>query len=168
MIPNTYDFEIQQATSEFLPFWDFKWLVAQFYQESLLNPSAVSSSGAQGLCQFMPATWQEAIQALNLASDASPFDAAIAIRAGAWYMRQMWNGWPTPRSDDDRRKLSQASYNAGLGNLYRAQTISGSALDYNSIIACLPLVTGQANARQTTEYVSRIQEFYNEMQEFSA
>lgn len=74
-------------------------LLAVAAQESGFDPNAVSSTGAQGLMQFMPATWARYGQG-------SPFDAQAAMLAGARYLRHLdmeFHSWP----------LALAGYNAG-------------------------------------------------------
>jgi soluble lytic murein transglycosylase-like protein len=74
-------------------------ILAVAAQESGFNPDAVSPKGAQGLMQFMPATWARYGQG-------SPFDPKAAIFAGAAYLRHLalkLGSWP----------LAIAGYNAG-------------------------------------------------------
>ena len=124
------------------------------WRESLFEPDAVSPKGAQGIAQFMPATWADITRQLGYGA-INRHEAKYAIEAGAYYMAQLRRQW---RAIDfpDRQRLGQASYNAGAGNIRKAQRLCGDPLSYSQIIACLPAVTGPANARQTTEYVSRI------------
>jgi len=67
-------------------------------QESGFNPSAVSTKGALGLAQLMPAT------AALLAVD--PADPGQGLDGGARYLRQMYDRFGTWR-------LALAAYNAG-------------------------------------------------------
>ena len=136
---------------------------AEIAAESAFDPNAVSAAGAQGLGQHMPGTWSDAIKALNLPSSASPFDPRYAIPATAWYLGILRAAWKAPRPEDDRRRLVQASYNAGLGNILKAQKLAGGANDYASIVAHLPAVTGAANASETTDYVARISHYFTLM-----
>ncbi|MCT4627952.1 transglycosylase SLT domain-containing protein [Halodesulfovibrio sp.] len=79
-----------------LPHLDWRWYKAQLYQESMLNPKAVSPVGAKGLAQFMPATWKE-IATLRGYGYASPHSPKYAIDAGAYYMAKLRRGWSSPR-----------------------------------------------------------------------
>jgi soluble lytic murein transglycosylase-like protein len=74
-------------------------LAAQIYAESGFNPFAVSSAGAQGIAQFMPAT------ARGVGLD-DPFDAVRAIDAQAHLMRDLLRRFGAV-------PLALAAYNAG-------------------------------------------------------
>ena len=74
-------------------------ILAVAAQESGFDPRAVSPAGAQGMMQFMPATWQRY-------GYGSPFDPRQAMLAGARYLRHLaleFHSW----------KLALAGYNAG-------------------------------------------------------
>jgi len=95
--PDKYDREIRSATKGYwgyFPYW--KAWKAQLYQESLLDPLAVSPVGAAGLAQFMPATWAEVSKKLGI-EGVNPRDAKHAIHAGAYYMSTLNRGWSSPR-----------------------------------------------------------------------
>lgn len=131
---------------------DWRLIKAQCYQESRLNPLAVSPVGAMGLCQFMPNTASE----LNDKHDLGDFWLPeVSIRAANIYMNQQLNFWSSPRSDMDRYMLALASYNAGAGNIYKAQKHCNMPTPYKPIIACLPDITGHHSA-ETIEYVEKI------------
>lgn len=159
--PDSYDAEIKDAAADWLPGVDWRLLKAQYYQESRLEPGAVSPVGAAGVAQFMPGTWGEVSTALGYDS-LSPHDAEPAITAGAYYMARMRKGWTSPRPEMDRHSLALASYNAGFGNLLRAQEYCGWPNLYNDIITCLPRVTGD-HSRETITYVKRIWRYWQEM-----
>jgi membrane-bound lytic murein transglycosylase F len=137
---------------------DWRLWKAQLYQESLLNPDAVSPVGARGLAQFMPGTWAETCERLGW-ENVSPHLARFAIEAGAYYMVRLRNSWSSPRPEIDRWDLARASYNAGFGNLLKAQKIAGGAVLYADIIAALPEVTGY-HSRETITYVERIHRWH--------
>jgi soluble lytic murein transglycosylase-like protein len=159
-----YQAEVQAAMTAYLPMWPWQWGAAQLWQESLYDPKAKSSAGAMGIAQFMPDTWLEVADDLGYAPDASPYDPTLAIPAYAYYMAQLRKVWHDPRRGEaDRRRLTQASYNAGTGNIVHAQRLAGGSIDYVAIIAALPQVTGQANAKQTADYVAKIAKWYGEL-----
>ena len=152
--PDRYDSKIEQAAEQFLPGVDWKLLKAQYYQESRLNPDAVSPVGAAGVAQFMPGTWYEISKQLGY-ENISPHMAGPAIKAGAYYMAKLRKGWSSPRPETDRHSLALASYNAGFGNLLKAQRLAGGVPDYFRISKRLPDVTGDYS-RETLTYVTRI------------
>ncbi len=86
-------------------------LSAQLYAESNFNPFAVSSAGAAGLAQFMPATGR----AYGL-SPAERFDPEKAIEAQAHHMRDLLRQFATV-------PLALAAYNAGPGAVSRCGCI---------------------------------------------
>lgn len=109
----------------------------------------------------MPATWREVVRDLGLVG--SPHDE-VAIDAGAYYMAKLRQTWRRDRSAVERNELAQASYNAGAGNILKAQRYCGSARLWPAVRECLPLVTGARNARETVTYVERIQRRWREME----
>lgn len=82
------------------------WIVAVLDAESNGDPAAVSSAGAMGLMQVMPATWEEQRAVHRLGND--PFQPRDNIFAGAAYLRAMWNRYGTIGG-------MLAAYNAGPG-----------------------------------------------------
>lgn len=157
-----YDDLIKQAVSEYLPGVDWRFLKAQYIQESGLNPAARSPVGAMGIAQFMPGTWDQVAAQLQYPTTAHPTMPNYAIPAGAFYMRTLIDAWSWPRADIDRHCLAMASYNAGLGNIVKAQRAAGNPSDYKSIIQALPQITGR-HAGETTQYVKRILDIYMRM-----
>lgn len=151
--PNTYDREFKNASFYLPPGTDWRLLKAQCYQESRLIPTARSPVGAMGLCQFMPATWDDMQRAhphLN-----NPWVPEMSIIAAARYMRQLNDYWHSPRPQMDRYMLALASYNAGAGNITRAQRKCDMKVLYKEIMPCLPDVTGR-HSEETKGYVRNI------------
>lgn len=156
---SAYDAPIKRSVERWWPDYPFwKAWKAQLYQESLLKPDAVSPVGAMGLAQFMPGTWREVSRKLGV-QGLSPHMVEPAIEAGAYYMASLRRQWSAPRPQDDRLRLAQASYNAGLGNILAAQRKCGGPPLYADIIACLPAITGR-HSRETTTYVDRIRRWW--------
>ncbi len=160
--PDRYDRQIEQASEQYMPGVDWRLLKAQYYQESHLNPAAVSPVGAAGVAQFMPGTWLDVSKQLGFSNHISPHMAEPAILAGAYYMGKLRKSWSAKRPDADRHSLALASYNAGMGNLIKAQKLSGGEPAYAAIIAELPAVTGHYS-KETITYVSRIWKYWTQM-----
>lgn len=159
-----FDVDIEQAVARWWPPYQechWLWLKAQLYQESLLDPTAVSPVGAAGLGQFMPGTWDDVSRRLGF-EGVSRHSARHSIMAAAYYMRSLRNGWSSPRPEIDRMDLARASYNAGMGNLLKAQRMAGGATGYAAIIAELHRVTGH-HSRETITYNIRIHRWHGEM-----
>lgn len=175
-IPSHYDASIERASERWLPVWHWSWLKAQLYAESRLDPAAVSRVGARGVAQLMPRTHVE-IAAVLRSGTASPHDVEYAVEAAAYYMARMRRIWKSPRPEEDRRRLAQASYNAGAGHIIAAQrrctakhpvraatteTIGdGSGIPVRCVLWAdiaphLIAVTGRANSAETLGYVARI------------
>lgn len=132
---------------------DWRLLKAQCYQESRLDPLAVSPVGAQGLCQFMPGTWADMQSQYGDLVD--PWLPEQSILAAARYMGDLNRFWSSPRPQIDRYCLALASYNAGAGHLVKAQRLAGGAVLYAPIAAQLHHITGR-HAAETRGYVSNI------------
>lgn len=152
-----YDLYFKSAMSWQMPGIDWRLLKAQCYQESRFKPKAVSPAGAAGVCQFMPATWEDVPQFIRKGQGV--FDARTNIEAAAWYDSKLYRFWYSPRPVAERIKLMLASYNAGARNIAKAQTLCDMAINYQPIIKCLPDVTGH-HSRETIDYVYKITKYF--------
>lgn len=140
----------------------WRLLKAQYWQESRLRPDARSPVGAEGIAQFMPATWSEILRAMGR----ELVDRRLAtpsIEAGAFYMARLRRNWSSPRPWQDRHLLALASYNAGIGHILAAQRACGMAVLYEPIMACLPQITGR-HAAETQGYAPAIWRWWRQME----
>jgi UDP-N-acetylmuramyl pentapeptide synthase len=71
----------------------------------------------------MPKTWKQIARELNYDKYITPYDTKFAIEAGAYYMKKLRKAWNWKRPQIDKHKLALASYNAGIGNLLKAQDL---------------------------------------------
>jgi hypothetical protein len=158
MFPSTYDRSIQGAVAKYWPGMSWYWLRAQLWQESHLDPDARSGVGAQGLAQFMPGTWADISRQLGYGT--YPRTAIEpAIDGAAYYMAQLKRSWPLA-ADLDRHYFGLGSYNAGLGNIFKAAKACDNRILWDAVAPCLAGVTGAANAAQTTDYVVKIKRWF--------
>lgn len=131
-------------------------LVAQGYQESLLDQNARSDVGAIGIMQLMPATGAEM----------KVGDITITepnIHAGAKYMdRLMTVYFPDARfSEFDRPLFAFASYNAGPGKIAKMRQLAAKrGLDPDKWLNNVELVTAEKIGIETTTYVRNIYKYY--------
>jgi soluble lytic murein transglycosylase-like protein len=98
--------------------------VRQINQESGFNPTAISSAGAIGIAQFMPAT------AAALGFD--PHDPTVSLRMAALFMAQK------QASYQGAEAKALAAYNAGDGTVQAAVTRCGTTW-----LSCMPAETQQ-------------------------
>jgi membrane-bound lytic murein transglycosylase F len=145
-----------------MPGEDWRLVKAMCYQESLLNKMAVSHVGAEGLCQVMPNTFRFMTNKLNM-NGARPFEAKDNIYVGVAYLAWIRDQWSSKRTNWQRMELTFASYNAGLGNVLKAQKKCGNSLVWSVIRSCMIKVTGPDNSKQTLTYVTKIQRWYSEL-----
>ena len=148
-----YDIYFKTSFAKWMPGHNWHWLKAQCWQESRFKRFAVSPVGASGICQFMPGTWTEAQDKLN--TNYSVFNIRANIEAAAWYDRKMYHFWTAERPQLDKYKFMLAGYNAGPGNMLKAQKKCNGANGYYQVICCLPAITGH-HATETINYVERI------------
>jgi soluble lytic murein transglycosylase-like protein len=138
--------------------FDWRHFKAQSIAESNLNPLAESSVGAEGLMQIMPLTYKE-IRNKNSYIKGSAHDPKWAIPAGIYYDLSIYNKWSIKKTFQDKIDYMMASYNAGMGNIIKAQD---KCISYNldpqtwdCITKTLIYITGKHNI-ETLGYVNRI------------
>lgn len=163
VFPKTYDRDIESAVKRWWPDLPYpKAWKAQLFQESRLDPAAVSPVGARGLAQFMPGTWNEVLG--QMGRQGSPHDPSLAIEAGAIYMAKLRHTWRRDRTPVERNPLAQAAYNAGTGSILKAQAKCGDARMWPEISPCLVDVTGEKFSHETRTYVDRISKYWKQME----
>ncbi len=142
----------------FGPGFDWHYFKAQAIAESRLQADARSRVGAEGVMQIMPRTFEE-ITRKNPGIKGTRKQPRWNIAAGIYYNRMIWNLWKAERSHMDRINFMFGSYNAGKGNIIKAQKIAkNKGLNPNtweSIQSTLPDVTGK-NSKETIGYVNKI------------
>tara|TARA_B110000037_G_scaffold218947_1_gene282998 strand:+ start:328 stop:960 length:633 start_codon:yes stop_codon:yes gene_type:complete len=158
-----YDEMFRKYTRTYFGRMSWKWFKAQSIQESRLDPYAKSSAGAMGLMQLMPGTYKELARELGLPP--TPYDPKSNIHAGIRYNLKAFNFWTEKRSWLDQLKLMFASYNAGPGNIARAQKIvrEKGLCDGNRwecIKQGLPQVTGR-HSKETIQYVDKVEYYHS-------
>jgi len=107
--------------------------VRQIQAESAFNPAAVSSAGAIGLGQLMPATAKE------LGVD--PTDPAQNLEGAARYMKQLLGRYKGDQT------LALAAYNAGMGNVDKA----GGVPNFKETQNYIAKIMGSNMAQQPTQ-----------------
>ena len=116
------------------------WIWAVMRAESNGDGHALSTAGAMGLMQIMPATWAGTRARYGLGSD--PYDVRDNIMAGAAYLRAMFD-----RYGNATARL--AAYNAGPGRydeyLSRGRPLPAETRAY---LAKLASITGGADDTQ--------------------
>lgn len=152
-----YDASIKKWSSVYLPTLNPNLLKAQLIAESGLNPNAKSVVGAMGLGQFMPLTWKQMQGVLGI--QGSAYNPETNIQASAYYMSYLRGQFKAERPEYDRHSLALASYNAGLGNILKAQKLAGGSYLYPPMAEQLHRVTGRHH-KETLTYVNRIWEYH--------
>jgi len=163
--PTTYDYLFQRYAAEFFGDLDidWQWFRCQAIAESALDPDAVSWCGAVGLMQLMPGTYADMTKKLGLPT--GPHQAALIadpetnIRCGIAYDRRCWDIWKKERGLE-RLRFTFASYNAGPGNIIKAQKLAVRPDHWWALAAVLHRITGPDNAQQTIHYIRRIERLH--------
>lgn len=142
----------------FGPAFNWKPFKAQAVAESRLDAEARSHVGAKGVMQIMPETFEE-IMKKNPTIKGTLEQPRWNISAGIWYDKSIWDIFKADRPMQDRFDFMFGSFNAGKGNILKAQNVAKrKGLDPNlweSIEKTLPSVTGR-HSRETLGYVKKI------------
>ncbi len=142
----------------FGPNFDWRYFKAQAVAESRLKATAKSRTGAVGIMQIMPKTFKE-ITRKNPSIRGTRRQPRWSIAAGIYYDRMLWNAWKAERPFQDRISFMFGSFNAGKGNILKAQRLARKkGLKHNlwkPIEGTLPGVTGR-NSQETIGYVRKI------------
>lgn len=97
------------------------WIKAQIWQESRMNPFAVSTCGAQGLMQLMPATDQE------IDGDLDGSDVLGNVDNGIRYLADQYERLVEVSPAHERIRFAMASYNGGRGYINKAFELAREA-----------------------------------------
>jgi len=159
---------------------DWILVLAVMKQESRFASDAVSYRGAYGLMQIMPLTQIEIAEKIGIEEASTPRNN---IKAGIYLLKSLYATFKNiPR--EDRKCLTLAAYNAGLGRIQDAQKIAiymgNDPHKWSSISAALPFLSKMNytlhsriwsngcppngyfhSARQTVEYVDNIMSCYD-------
>lgn len=129
------------------------WIISHAIarQESSFDRTALSSAGARGLMQLMPATAQDVATKLGLpySRDRLFDDPGYNVTLGSWYIRLR-------RDNFSNAMMAIAAYNAGAGNVRKWLAANGDprgALphDYIDWVEMIPI-------SETRTYVQRVTE----------
>jgi membrane-bound lytic murein transglycosylase MltF len=137
---------------------DYLMLVAQGYQESLLDQSRKNPSGAVGIMQVIPR-----LAAAPPISVPRVDDAEDNIRAGAKMLRNIADTYfKDPQLDPLNRTLMVfASYNAGPTRIARLRKkAAGEGFDPNQWFGNVELVVAKDIGQETVQYVRNIYKYY--------
>jgi membrane-bound lytic murein transglycosylase MltF len=138
--------------------FDYLMLVAQGYQESLLNQSRRNPSGAVGIMQVIPkyaAAPPISISNVDVAEN--------NIQAGAKMLRNIADTYFKDDKLDATNKTLMvfASYNAGPNRIVRLRKkAAAEGLDPNQWFSNVELVAAEDIGQETVQYVSNIYKYY--------
>lgn len=164
MIDNWFDVYFRQYGTQYGgPHIDWLWFKSQAMAESGLNPEAKSSAGAIGVMQLMPSTAEEIAARLGIAC--LPLVPHLNIQMGIAYCKRCWDVWQA-EDEIERLRFTFASYNAGTGNIVKAQKLAGQSQlptdRWEYVARMLQMVTGR-HAAETIHYVERIERIYKHL-----
>jgi membrane-bound lytic murein transglycosylase MltF len=135
---------------------DYLLMMAQGYQESLLDQNAHSQVGAVGVMQLMPATGKQ-----MKTGDISKVEPNI--HAGVKYISLMRNEYFGNEPMDARNKMlfSFAAYNAGPQRVQKLRKEAEQrGLDPNVWFNNVEIIAGRRIGEETVTYVANIYKYY--------
>jgi membrane-bound lytic murein transglycosylase F len=148
---------------------DFDWrlITAIIYQESHLDPHALSGTGVRGLMQVT----RDTARSMGVQNRVDP---DLNVHAGVKYLRKLYGHWDH-LEEPDRTKFALASYNIGLGHVRDAQKIAKELElpheKWAGLQQALPLLRekkyykktrfGYARGTEPVQYVGRIFTYYD-------
>jgi membrane-bound lytic murein transglycosylase MltF len=138
--------------------FDYLMLVAQGYQESLLDQNRKNPSGAVGIMQVIPK-----YAAAPPISISDVHTAEGNIQAGAKMLRNIADTYFKDGNLDALNKTLMvfASYNAGPTRIARLRkTAASQGLDPNLWFGNVELVVAKGVGQETVQYVSNIYKYY--------
>ncbi len=148
--------------------FDWRLIAAVVYQESRLDPDAISFTNVKGLMQVTHATARE----MGIKNRANPQQS---IQAGIKYLNQMYEKFYQIEDEYQRMLFALASYNVGYGHVKDAMAIARqkglNPLHWQSLKKTLPLLSkpeiyqktrhGYARGWEPVHYVERILTYYD-------
>jgi membrane-bound lytic murein transglycosylase MltF len=138
--------------------FDYLMIVAQAYQESLLDQSRRNPSGAVGIMQVIPK--YAAASPINIPNVGTVADN---IHAGVKMLRNIEDTYFNDPKIDHLNKtlLVFASYNAGPNRIVKLRAKAADlGLDPNVWFGNVELVAGKEIGQETVTYVSNIYKYY--------
>lgn len=103
---------------------------AQLEQESKCQPTAISSAGARGIAQMMPATAKLLAKRYPELQPVDPHDPNWSIRAQLYLMRDLLDQYEGARSECDQWQLAWSAYNGGQRALGDEQRLAPDAMQW--------------------------------------
>jgi soluble lytic murein transglycosylase-like protein len=163
MIPNEnkYDDLFQRNSEKYK--LDMLLLKAQVKQESRFNPDAKSHVGAQGLAQFMPATWKEWGKGKEITDPEANLDAQARYMR---YLTKLVNKKLHKDMSHYRTHWTLACYNWGMGRVLGFEKIING--QKTKIKGVLELFRGDYERAtpsfpfETKQYIEKIMDYYTE------
>jgi len=138
--------------------FDYLMIVAQGYQESLLDQSKRNKSGSVGIMQVIPK--YAAANPINV-PDVSTADSNI--KAGVRMLRHIEDQYFNDPNIDQMNKTLMvfASYNAGPNRIARLrQEAADEGLDPNKWFGNVELIAAKDIGQETVTYVSNVYKYY--------